>query len=171
LPDEQVRAWVASSMNVGEDDAALIALLADGSIGRAASLDLEYLRGARLTLFTDLAAAPANDTVAALALAERLLEVDPELRQGLDLLGSFVRDAVVWRLEGERRVRNRDVLPLIESYAGRMTTTNLSRKIRSLTQAKRLVERNVAKTAVAAGLCVDLLSPQPTAFTRGRLPR
>ncbi len=172
LTEDQVRAWVVEHLGVGEEDAALIAALAEGSLGRAAALDLEFLRGPRLALFQALAATPADSVAAALALADRLLEVDPGLTRGIELLAGFVRDAVAWNAAGDpRRLRNRDAHDAVAQYAGRMTIAALTRKIRSLARARRLVERNVAKPAVAAGLCLDLASPTPTGFTKGRLPR
>jgi DNA polymerase-3 subunit delta' len=172
LAEEEVRAWVAANMSAGEEDAALIAALAEGSVGRAATLDVEFLRGPRLALFDALAGARPNDVAAALALAEKMLETDPGLVDAVELLAGFVRDAAAWRATGDsRRLRNRDAQAAVAQYAGRMTIDALARKIRSLARARRLVERNIAKPAIAAGLCVELLSPAPTDFAKGRLPR
>jgi DNA polymerase-3 subunit delta' len=172
LPDELVRAWAAGRLALEDADLDLVAALAEGSVGQAAAMDVAFLRGPRLALLQELSAAAANDATAALALAEHLLEIDPNLRLGLDLLAGFVRDAVVWRLTGDaRRLRNRDAVEAVAAYAGRMTIDALSRKIRALAQARRLNERNVAKPAIAAGLCLDLVAPGPTAFAKGRLPR
>jgi len=172
VPDELVEAYVREHLQLAEPDVRLTALLAGGAPGRAAALDLTFLKGPRLSLFEGLAQAEAADTTAGLAWGEQLLETAADLRDGIELLAAFLRDAVVWRLTGdERRLRHRDALPHIERYAGRMTTAQLSAKIGALVYARRLVERNVNKAAIAAGLGIELLSPTPTEFAEGRLPR
>ncbi|MDP8225379.1 MAG: DNA polymerase III subunit delta' [Candidatus Lernaella stagnicola] len=172
LSDEQVLRWVIDNMNVDGDDADLIARLAEGSIGRAAQLDLEFLRGPRCALFEELAGARPDHGGDALDLSQKLLEVSPDLLAGIELLAGFLRDAIVWRCTGETgRIRNQDAVEWIASYAARLPATALSDKMRALVQARRLVERNVLKPTIAAALSIDLLSPHPTGFAEGRLPR
>lgn len=172
LADDLVEKWVQANLSLSEEDAGLIARLAAGAPGLAATLDLAFLKGPRLALFENLAKTDPADTAAGLALGEQLLETTAEMRDGIELVAGFLRDAVVWRLTGdERRLRNRDALPHLACYAGRMTTAQLSAKIGAVVYARRLVERNVNKAAIAAGLGIELLSPMPTEFAEGRLPR
>jgi DNA polymerase III subunit delta' len=172
LPDAVVADWSRVNLGVEDDQAELIAGLAEGSLGRAAALDLEFLTGPRLRLFEEVVRAAEGKTAARLKLADTLLDIDPGLVDGIDLLAGFIRDALVWRETGEAgRIRNRDVCELVGRLADRMSAEALAGKVRSLVHARRLVQRNVAKQAIAAALCLDLLSAEPTRFAQGRLPR
>jgi len=172
LEDSQIRAWLDQQGEWPPEDAALLARLAEGSIGRATALDLDFIRGPRLSLFQDLAAAAPDDAAAAVLLGDRLSAAAPDLRDGLELLAGFVRDALIWRISGDaERVRNRDALEAIQRYAARLPLAALGAKIRSLVQARRLIERNVNKSAIVGGLCLDLIATAPTSFAEGRLPR
>lgn len=172
LPDDAVRGWASANLQVDDGEADLIAGLADGSLGRAAELDLDFLRGPRRELFAGLATEHPDRTPTAIGAAETLLNLSPNLLDGIELLTGFVRDAVIWRLTGEvGRIRNRDALECVQRFAEQQTSASLTKKFHALVQARRLVERNVAKQVIATGLCLDLLTNGPTEFTDGRLPR
>jgi DNA polymerase-3 subunit delta' len=172
VPEEGVRRWLRERQELSDEDAALVAALADGSIGRAEHMPVDFLKTTRLDLFTQLAEAADDSPTQALALGVKLREAGDDLRDVLELLAGFVRDAVVWKTSGDaQRVRHRDAAPLIEHYAAKHQTRDLLGKIRALVYARRLVERNVSKDAIVDGLCLELLAAEPTTFARGRLPR
>ncbi len=172
LAEEDLRRLIQERMSLSDEDATLVAALADGSLGRAENMPLDFLKTTRLEIFTQLAEADGDQPVQALSLGAKLKEAADDLRTVIELLGGFVRDAAVWRSSGDaRRLRHRDALPLIERYAAGHEVKDLLGKIRALVYARRLVERNVNKDAIVDGLCLELLAAGPTTFARGRLPR
>lgn len=172
IEQTQVSQWAQMNLGMDEQDADLAAALAEGSLGRAETLDLGALRETRLALFESLVADDDPEEIRAMKLGSVLLQQCDDLRDGIELLAGFIRDAVLWQISGdEQRLRNRDVHDLITQYAGRYESKALLAKTRSLVYAWRLVERNVNKTAIAEGLSLDLITRKPTSFAAGRLPR
>lgn len=172
LEEKLVKDWAEKELDLNEEDATLVASLADGSLGKAGSLDVEFLHETRISLFQQLAEADTAAPAQALALSMMLREAGEDLRDGIELLTGFLRDAVVWQIsESEKKIRNRDALPLIRMYAGKHDRADLLAKLRSLVYARRLVERNVNKDAIVNGLSLDLIGTQQTDYARGRLPR
>ncbi len=172
VPEDQVRAWLQARSDITEEDAALVAALAEGSVGRAERMPLDYLKTIRLALFASLAEETGEGPASAMQLGARIREAGDDLNATFELLGGFVRDVVVWQTSGDTsRLRHRDALPLIERYAARHTPTDLLGKIRALVYARRLVERNVNREAIVDGLCLEMLAARSTTFARGRLPR
>jgi len=172
LSTDEISRFVVGEMGASEEEALTIAALADGSLGKAAAMDLEYLQNVRLPLFAQLLKMEGALETRALALGEMILAGGEDMKEVIDLLTGFLHDALQWRVEPDpARIRNRDALALVEQYARQFDVADIYAKMRSLVYARRLVERNVHKQMIANGLGVDLLATQASMYTRGRLPK
>ena len=124
------------------ETAALAASLAGGSLGKALALAGESAIEERSAFLDRVAALTLRDTAPLFAAAEELAGDKEKTLTLLQLLTTFLRDALLLQ-GGSEEIVNRDLLPLIRREAGRFTTQRLLARLEAVAEAERALARNV----------------------------
>ncbi len=153
------------------DDARIIARVCDGSLGRALGMEPGPLREERHELgerFYRLASGGDGDVA---RFAESVTQWPSGPEDALELVKVFLADAVrTSTLADTRRVVHPDLETEARAFASRYDARALGSKIRSVTYAQRLLQRNANAPLAVQALMVDILTPRATDFAR-TIPR
>lgn len=137
--------------------AAVLASLSGGSIGRALELNAEETMAYREAMGNILAGADGGPLPAPLTLAAFLGQDKREIRQGLAILKSYFRDALVFRETAAAALLiNADALPLVSGLAGRLTGEELLDNIAHVEKADQTIEMNVNKSLTLEAMAFKL---------------
>ena len=137
--------------------AALLAGLSGGSIGLALDLNTEDMMVFRDGLVQLLSGSGGKDPMNLLALAAFLGQDKGEIRQGLRILRSYFRDALVYRETAtQAMVGNRDHLTAIADLASRLTGEQLLQNIALIEKSSEAIEMNVNKSLTLEAMAFKL---------------
>jgi DNA polymerase-3 subunit delta' len=145
LPTEVIERALVDRWQVQPDRARVLAVLADGRLGRALewAASAERLE-ARERLLDLLPALEAGDALARLDAAEALSKQADVLPELLDLAALWYRDLLVWKqLQEPSLLTNRDREAQIAALAGGYAEATLGARIEAVEAAKESLRRNV----------------------------
>lgn len=159
LRADQIERALTDRWGIGEDRARVLAVLADGRLGRALQWAASEERmGARDRLLDLLPALEAGDMMARLDAAETLAK-ETQAKEGdllpelLDLAVFWYRDLLVWKQLAEPALlTNRDRQAQIERLVGGYSETMLGARIEAIEAAKESLRRNVNARLVLENL-------------------
>jgi DNA polymerase III subunit delta' len=156
LTAETVARFLMEQKQMDSSKALLLASLSGGSIGQALGLNSEDMIAFRAGLSRLLAAAPKNP-LGLLTLASFLGQDKKEIKQGLMILNTYFRDALVYR-ETERAamIINADDLPAIMSLAGRLRGEEILQNIALVDQSNEAIAMNVNKSLTLEAMAFKL---------------
>jgi len=126
----------------GRDQAAarLAASLAGGSLGKALEED-EAVSVDRTSLLERLRTLSLSDTAPLFAAAEEMAANREEAMEQLEVLASLLRDVLLIQ-GGSDAVVNRDILPLLENEAARLSRERNLERINHTMEARQALMRN-----------------------------
>ncbi len=126
----------------GRDQAAarLAASLAGGSLGKALEED-EAVSVDRSSLLERLRTLSLSDTAPLFAAAEEMAANREEAMEQLEVLASLLRDVLLIQ-GGSDAVVNRDILPLLENEAARLSRERNLERINHTMEARQALMRN-----------------------------
>ncbi|WP_306533189.1 DNA polymerase III subunit delta' [Geobacter sp.] len=126
----------------GRDQAAarLTASLAGGSLGKALEED-EGVMVDRAGLLERLRTLSLSDTASLFAAAEEMAADREQAMEQLEVLTSLLRDVLLIQ-GGSNAVINRDILPLLENEAARLSRERNLERINHTTEARQALMRN-----------------------------
>lgn len=166
LPVETVEKHLARELSMEPADAALIASLTGGRIGRALSFDLEAYRESREQVLQVLARTAARRPRAHVLKDAEILgsRGDPAgVRSSLEMMETLLRDAMVLHAGGKRvRIVNRDVEESLEGV-GKALGERIPGCLRRLGEARRDLRRSVNRQLLLEVLLLDLAGPAAAA--------
>jgi len=157
LSNETVARFLTEQGRIEPQRAWLLAGLSGGSIGQALELDTEDMMSFREGLVRLLTATGGKDPLNLLALASFLGQDKKEIRQGLRILRSYFRDALVYRETAQdAMVGNRDHLPAVADLASRLTGEQLLQNIALVEKSNETIEMNVNKSLTLEAMAFKL---------------
>jgi DNA polymerase-3 subunit delta' len=154
LSTEQIEQALIERWEVDPDRARVLAVLADGRLGRA----LEWATSedkleARERLLTLLPSLEDGDPLSQLDAAEALSKHPDVLPELLDLAVLWYRDLLVWRnLQDPGLLANRDRQTVIAQLAARYSDATLGARVEAIEAAKESLRRNVNPRLVLESL-------------------
>lgn len=153
------------------DDARIIARVCDGSLGRALIMEPGPLREERHELGARFYRLPSGGDVDVARFAETVAQWPSGAEDALELVKVFLADAIRRvALSDSRRVAHPDLEEDAGAFAARYDLRSLTSKIRGVTYAQRLLQRNANAPLAVQALLVDILTPRATDFAR-TIPR
>jgi len=157
LTGDVVARFLVEQRRIDPSRASLLAGLSGGSIGLAMELNTEEMMAFREGLVRLLAAAGEKDPLNLLALASFLGQDKKEIGQGLRILRSYFRDALVYKetAQGDM-IGNKDNLPVIADLAARLTGEQLLRNIDLIEKSNETIEMNVNKSLTLEAMAFKL---------------
>jgi DNA polymerase-3 subunit delta' len=137
----QVEAAVILKREVPPDDARLLALVTEGRLGDALTLDLDQLRERQRECLDIVAPRTLRSTAAILSIAESLAKADRGL-ETLVWLNRWLRDLLLVRVGGDRdQILHIEQIAQLESYAASADATGLLDLVRDIER----IEQNTAR--------------------------
>jgi DNA polymerase III subunit delta' len=157
LTAETVARFLTEKKQMDPSRALLLASLSGGSIGQALELDSEDMIAFRAQLSRLLAAASQGDPLGLLLLASFLGQDKKEIKQGLKILNTYFRDALVYKETANvKMIINADDLPSIASMAGRLQGGQILQNIALVEKSSETIEMNVNKSLTLEAMAFKL---------------
>jgi DNA polymerase-3 subunit delta' len=147
LPAETVARWLVEQGKTDPARANLLASLSGGSISQALELDAEEMTAFRAGLGRLLSGASAREPMSLLALSAFLGQDKKEIRQGLKIVNTYFRDALVYKeTASPSMVINTHDLPCVTSLAQRLTGEQILANIALVERSAQMIDMNVNKS-------------------------
>jgi DNA polymerase-3 subunit delta' len=157
LAAETVARFLIEQKQMEPSKASLLASLSGGSIGQALELNSEDMIIFRSELRRLLIAADRSDPMSLLTLASFLGQDKKEIQQGLKILNTYFRDALVYKETAQASmIINADDLPAIASLAGRLEGEQILQNIALVEKSNETIEMNVNKSLTLEAMAFKL---------------
>ncbi len=151
---EELRTLLIEKQDIGQEDAMIIATLANGSYSRALSMSRTNWINLRNCLINELEAVAGDGLkpfpgVRVFAFAEKLLKNKEILPDLLEVMKTWLRDVIICRLALDagqgidpEKVINRDLTDRIQHASQKITVTSLLSKIKAIQTAQKSFRSN-----------------------------
>ena len=147
LSSETVAKFLIAQMGMDNQRALLLAALSGGSIGNAMELNKEDIVGYRTELLKLLSITRPDDPFSLINFASFLGQGKKEIRQGLNILNTFFRDALVFKeIKKSEMLINQDISSFIATCAARLSGEQILQNIAQIEKAGEILEQNVNKS-------------------------
>lgn len=147
LPVTAVTRFLVEQKGMDQQKSGLLAGLSGGSIGRALELDEENISTFRAEIMQLLMNTKKDDPISLLNLASNLGQDKTRIKQGLDIIGSCFRDALIFKETGRNEMLiNADKSSFIKQLAQRLPGEQIIQNILIIAKAWETIELNVNKT-------------------------
>jgi len=161
LPHASLTGYLVDQHDIMQDQAAILATIAEGSLGQAAFLFESGLLAERAHIAEVLCRKKANDPAAAatiLAMAEKAAGLKDDLEELLRLLAIWYRDLILLKTGVDGRFRvNHDLDFLLPEASKRWQLPKLIRNLDHLQEARRQLGYNCRPALVCEVLFFALL--------------
>ncbi|MFP2908824.1 DNA polymerase III subunit delta' [Pyxidicoccus sp. 3LFB2] len=157
LPVELVAQRVQKERKLDADTAALAAIMAGGSLGRALALDVEAL-AQRKDVVTAFETLRGEDAVGLLRFAEAHGGSREDAEGALELLVLWTRDVALARAGLEASLANRDMKALALEAAARTSEAQLHRRHSLLEGTRAAIARNGAPRLQLERMLIELFT-------------
>lgn len=124
LPETVIEDLLTNVAGLDQEQARLMATLAQGNATRALDMDMEFVLGFRKDMISRLLELDCEDRISMLDFAEDLSRVSHPIETVLDLLSSFYRDVLHLKL-GRNRIMNTDLIKDVTRQAKRTSTKRI----------------------------------------------
>jgi DNA polymerase-3 subunit delta' len=157
LTAETVARFLTEKKQMDPSRSGVLALLSAGSIGRALESDNEDVMVFRSELGRLLSAAGSGDPMTLLSLASFLGQDKKAVMQGLKILSTYFRDALVYKeTAGAEMIVNADHLSVVSSLAGRLRGEQILENLSIVEKSGELIEMNVNKSLTLEAMAFKL---------------
>lgn len=157
LPAETIMRFLGQQKQMDSSKALLLASLSGGSIGRALELDSEDMMAFRTELGRLLVAASVRDPMSLLVLSSFLGQDKKEIKQGLKILNTYFRDALVYKeTSRSSMIINANDLPAVSSLSARLSGEQILSNIALVDQSADLLDMNVNKSLTLEAMTFKL---------------
>jgi DNA polymerase-3 subunit delta' len=147
LPAAAVARFLMERMGMEQQKAGLLAGLSGGSVGKALEQDEEGVIARRAQIVQLLMETRKDDPAGLLNLASFFGQDKKEIKQGLDILNSCFRDALIFKETGKYEMLiNQDKSSFITMLAQRLEGGQIIKNISLVARAWETIELNVNKT-------------------------
>jgi DNA polymerase-3 subunit delta' len=160
LSREEIAGYLMAELNLGREEADILAASAEGSIGRAVEMQRDSDLKARDAVIDCISGCRQEDPLGNLSLAGALGGEREVILKNLDILRTWYRDVLVYGQTGDReRLIYRNRLETVKSFAEKISVPDVLKNIESLNQAEGAVERNANKQLTLETLLFKLVHP------------
>lgn len=147
LPAMVVTRFLVEQKGMDQQKSSLLAGLSGGSIGRALELDEEDISTFRAEIMQRLMDAKKDDPLSLLNLAANCGQDKKNIKQGLDIVNSCFRDALIFKeTRRSEMLINADKSSFINVLAGNLSGDQILQNIFLISKAREAIELNVNKT-------------------------
>jgi DNA polymerase-3 subunit delta' len=147
LPANTVARFLAEQKGMDQQRSALLAGLSGGSIGKALELDAEDIAFFRAELIQLVMNTTSDNPISLLTLASFFGQDKNKIKQGLDIISSCFRDALVYKETRKKEMLiNADQSSYIDRLAQRLSGEQILQNIQRIAGAWETIELNVNKT-------------------------
>jgi DNA polymerase-3 subunit delta' len=147
LAVDAITQFLVKHSGMEKQQASLLAGLCGGSIGQALDLDQEDIISNRRDILQLLMDTSKDDPISLLNLAASIGQDKKEIKQGLDILNSCFRDALIFKETGKQEMLiNNDNSTFIAALAARLSGEQILQNISLVQRARETMELNVNKT-------------------------
>jgi DNA polymerase-3 subunit delta' len=144
---DTVAKFLVDRMGMDNKRALLLAGLSGGSIGHAMELNEDDIVIYRTELLKLLSMIQRDDPFSLINFASFLGQGKKEIKQGLDILSTFFRDALVFKETRKKEMLiNQDSSSFISTQAARLSGGQILRNIELVERAGETIEQNVNKS-------------------------
>jgi DNA polymerase III subunit delta' len=144
---DTVAKFLIDRIGMENQQALLLAGLSGGSIGRAMELNEDGIVAYRMELLTLLSVTRRNDPFSLINFASFLGQGKKEIRQGLNILNTIFRDALVLKeTQKKEMLVNQDNSSFISTQATRLSGGQILQNIALVERAGDIIEQNVNKS-------------------------
>ncbi|MGV1100400.1 DNA polymerase III subunit delta' [Thiovibrio sp. JS02] len=160
LPRQRLTERLIRETGLGEENAATLASVAEGSLGRARLLLKKELLPLRQRIIETILQSPPDTPAtiqAIVGLAETAAKLKEDLPELIDLLKTWLHDLLLASSGARTQVSNRDLLPFFAAASQRWSRQELADRLQLLTTAQKQLNRNCNATAVCEVLFFALL--------------
>jgi len=147
LSTTAVTQFLVEQKGMDQQESGLLAGLSGGSIGRALELDQEDIAAYRAEIMQLLTNMKKDDPISLLNLASNFGQDKKKIKQGLDIISSCFRDALILKeTQKNEMLINSDKYSFIKGLAGKLSGEQILQNISLIAQAWETIEFNVNKT-------------------------
>jgi DNA polymerase III subunit delta' len=147
LPAAAVTRFLVEQKGMDQQKSSLLAGLCGGSIGRALDLDQEDIAAYRTEIMQLLMNTRKEDPISLLNLASNIGQDKKKIKQGLDIVSSCFRDALIFKETGKKEILiNQDKYSFINRLAQKLSGEQILQNIFFIASAWETIELNVNKT-------------------------
>jgi len=144
---ETVAKFLVDQTGMDDPGAKLLASLAGGSIGNAMQLNKEDVITYRTELLKLLSSTRKEDPFSLINFASFLGHGRKEIKQGLNILNTFFRDALIFKeVRQNEMLINQDNASFIAAFASRLSGEQILQNIAQVEKAGDILEQNVNKS-------------------------
>lgn len=147
LSPEAVVKFLVAQTGMDNKQALLLAALSGGSIGNALELNKEDIVAYRTELLNLLSITRSEDPFSLINFASFLGQGKKEIRQGLNILKTLFRDALVFKeSKNNAMLINQDNSSFIATCAARLSGEQILQNIAQVEKAGEILDQNVNKS-------------------------
>jgi DNA polymerase-3 subunit delta' len=147
LPAAAISRFLVEQQGMDEQKSGLLAGLSGGSIGKALELDQEDVVAYRAEIMQLLMNTRKDDPISLLNLASFFSQDKKKIKQGLDILNSCFRDALVFKETRKNEMMiNQDRSSFITILARQLSGEQILQNIFLIERSWETIEQNVNKT-------------------------
>lgn len=143
IPRERIKNFLIEKKGVGTDDAELAASLAGGSFSRAVAVSRGSWINRRNWIVRELESITSKpgEMCRFLALAEKLSKNKDRIPDDLEIMRTWLRDAVICKYDPEKII-NRDIADRILKASQRISIPSLLSKLKAVQSAQKNLRSN-----------------------------
>lgn len=158
LVREEVERYLREKEGLDAGAAAAVAASAGGSIGKALEMSREDYISLRNAILDDLSSDRADDPLQRLAFAGRFGTEREEILEGLWILKTCYRDALVFSETKEQEgLIFQDRIDVIRKVAGRLSKGHFLHNIAAIETAVDAIDKNANKTLTLETMAIKLI--------------
>jgi len=155
LPTAVVEEMVMEQMKVERSEARLLAVLSEGSLGKALSLDREFFLEGRRQIISRFLKLPAGAATAILDYAEELARLREDPEEVMDVFQSLYRDLLLFK-EGIASTIHTDLAPAVQAAAEATSPEAILTGLERIERARRRLRQNANPRLTLAALTLAL---------------
>ncbi len=157
LPLERVKEIICSRLTLKRDEAHILAILADGSLGRALETDLDFILRARSEIIEKIIDLPSYGADQILGLAEELATKNDDLPKLLTMIHTWYRDLLAYKERGSgAQLINIDLSHEIKKVAPGTDIQSLIHGMEVIQGALWNLDRNANRQITLEAMLMDL---------------
>ncbi len=150
-----VEEMLMERIQVERSEARLLAVLSEGSVGKALNLDREFFLEGRRRIISRFFELSANSPSAILDWAEELAKLREDPEEVVDVLATLYRDLLLEKA-GLPAAVHADLVPAVQAAAGRISPEAIVTGLERLERARRRLRQNANPRLVLAALTLAL---------------
>lgn len=157
LPVKRVIEVIRSRLELNDEEAHILASLANGSLGKALRIDLDLAFRVRREIIGKIMDLPSYGAERILGLAEELASGNDDLPLLLSMIHAWYRDLLTFRVRGSLApLINMDLLNEIRESAPKLNTPSLINRMEVIQGALWNLDRNANRQITLEAMLLDL---------------